>query len=29
MSTDSDGEVDFLEIKASLKNDAVKKRDLN
>ena len=29
MSTDSDGEVDFLEIKVSLKNDAVKKHDLN
>ena len=29
MSTDSDGEVDFLEIKASLNNDAVKKHDLN
>ena len=24
MSTDSDGEVDFLEMKASLNNDAVK-----
>ena len=29
MSTDSDGEVDFLEIKASLNNDAVKKHDVN
>ena len=29
MSTDSDGEVDLLEIKASLKNDAVKEHDLN
>jgi len=29
MSTDPDGEVDFLEIKASLKTDAAKKHDLN
>lgn len=29
VSTDSDGEVDWLEIKVYLNNDALKLRDLN